>query len=49
MGYQAMRTQSKLLMDICESHNLIGIILDDLENYLQGLALDEGYSHAKNV
>ena len=37
------------MISTCESHNLIHILLDDLQNYLTGQAMDEGYTHSKNV
>ncbi len=43
------KTQGKYIAEICEKDNIINLILDDLQNYLVGQAMDEGYSHTKNV
>ena len=44
-----MKSPSTLVNQLCETNNLIDVLLDDLQNYLNGQAIDEGYPHSKNV
>lgn len=40
---------SQFVKDLCLTHGLIDKILDDLENYILGKGLDEGFPHKKAV
>lgn len=46
---QNYRNLSQFVKDLCLSCGLIDKILDDLENYIQGKGLDEGFDHKKAV
>jgi len=49
MSHSFTKTQSNQILSINLSQNVIHVILDDLENYLNGSLNDEGLTHSKSV
>ena len=48
-SYGSTRNLSQFIKDLCVNFNLIDKILNDLENYILGQGLDEGFDHMKAV
>lgn len=48
-GSQHTRNLSQFIKDLCVNFGLIDKILNDLENYIQGKGIDEGFDHKKAV
>lgn len=48
-GQQSFRNLSQFVKDLCLNFGLIDKVLDDLENYILGKGLDEGFNHKKAV